>query len=288
MFQTLIDVPTLARHLTDPRWCVIDCRHDLGDFGAGARHYAASHLPGAHFARIEEDLSGPRTPETGRHPLPDPEALLALLRGFGVDDDTQVVAYDASGGVFASRLWWLVRSLGHASVAVLDGGWQRWLAEGGAVSHEPPLARPGTLKRRPPLTALVTTPDVEAELHRGEAGRTFLLVDARSPERYRGEHEPIDPVAGHIPGALLRPWQENLAPDGRFKEPGLLAQEFRGVFGPGPQLPVAHTCGSGVTACHNLLAMVVAGWPVEPLLYAGSFSEWIRDPMHPVVTGPAP
>lgn len=283
MHRTLVDAPTLAKQIGSPKLCILDCRHDLGDFSAGRTAYLAGHIPGAAFADGEQTLSGPKSPTTGRHPLPDPDALVAFLRAAGVNDDTQVVAYDAGGGAFASRAWWLLRWLGHDAVAVLDGGFKAWLESGGAVETTEPSPAPGNFTRREPLVAALTTDNIVANLK----SQSFLLVDARTPERYRGESEPIDPVAGHVPGAVVRPWQSNLGADGRFKSPAQLRDELQALMKEHGSRParVAHMCGSGVTACHNVLAMAIAGFDDAPALYAGSWSEWIRDPARPIARG---
>lgn len=279
---TLVDAAQLEAHLFDADWCVIDCRHDLADPDAGYAAWRAAHIPGATFAHLDRDLSGAVTPATGRHPLPDPEHLVAIFREWGIDDDTQIVAYDAQGGSFAARLWWLARWLGHARVAVLDGGWAAWLAATGWRSVEAPDRAAGRFRRRPSLVAAADAERVLAT--RGDAGT--LLVDARAPERYAGAVEPIDAVAGHIPGAVNRCWQANLQ-DGRFKPAAQLRAEFDALLAGRPATAVIHQCGSGVTAAHNALAMEIAGLP-GAALYPGSWSEWIRDPARPVATGLTP
>lgn len=283
MHRTLIDAPTLASLLGAPGLVVLDCRHELADFSAGRRAYDAGHVPSALFADGETVLSGPKSESTGRHPLPEPDALVAFLRAAGVSDDTQVVVYDASGGAFASRAWWLLRWLGHEKVAVLDGGWKAWTEGGFPVDTSTPTPRPGVLTRREPLVAALTTANVVANLK----SESFLLVDARTPERFRGEVEPIDPVAGHVPGAIVRPWQQNLGPDGRFKPAATLREEWLALTREHQSRParLAHMCGSGVTACHNVLSMAIAGFDDAPALYAGSWSEWIRDPSRPIARG---
>ena len=277
---TLVTVEQLRSHLEDPGWCVLDVRHDLMDVTAGRRAYDAGHIPGAAFASTDDDLSGAKTGRNGRHPLPGRENLVQTFRRWGVDDDTQIVAYDAQGGNFAVRLWWLARWLGHARVAVLDGGWPVWLARTGLSSTERPTRMPGHFTVRPSLMPLVEVDDIVRNLE----SRERLVLDARTPERYRGEQEPIDPVAGHIPGARNRPWQRNLNPDQTFKSPQSLRQEFEAALGSRAPGQVAHQCGSGVTACHNLLAMELAGLPGSAL-YAGSWSEWIADAARPVAVG---
>jgi thiosulfate/3-mercaptopyruvate sulfurtransferase len=282
MNTTLVTVEELEAHLFDRVWCVVDCRHDLMDFEAGWGAYRAGHIPGATFASVEEDLSGEKTGSNGRHPLPKREDLVEVFCDWGIDDDTQLVAYDAQGGQFAVRLWWLARWLGHAKVAVLDGGWQAWLAKTNWPSTAAPDRERGTFGARAPLVAIATAGEVLAA--RGDPAA--LLVDARAPERFEGRIEPIDPVAGHIPGAVDRFWQDNLAarPDGRFKSPQQLRAEFeRLLAGRAPQQMLVY-CGSGVTSCHHVLAMEHAGLS-GARLYAGSWSEWIADPQRPVAKG---
>jgi thiosulfate/3-mercaptopyruvate sulfurtransferase len=281
--RTLVEPETLYRRLGAPGWAIFDCRFDLAETGRGLGEYHQSHIPGARYAHLDHDLSGPITGTTGRHPLPDPGVLCRWLGDNGVGPDTQVVAYDDSFGTMAVRLWWLLRWLGHRRVAVLDGGWQAWQAARFASSPELPESQgqapyPG----RPRPDMLVTTEQVLADLGRGD----WLLLDARTPERFSGELEPIDPVAGHIPGARSLPLQRNLDSEGRFLPAQRLHALYRKVLDGWPPERTACLCGSGVTACHNLLALEIAGLP-GARLYAGSWSEWIRDPARPVTTGPA-
>lgn len=282
-YTTLIAADTLRQHLRDPRWRIFDVRHDLLDTSAGARAYAAGHVPGAQFAGIDDALSGAKSGSNGRHPLPQRAALIERFRAWGIGHDTQIVAYDAQGGQFAGRLWWLARWLGHEAVAVLDGGWPAWLATDGKVDTAVPAPARSDFHEGQSLVRVLAAADVLAAL----GDDTRLLLDARMPERYRGEQEPIDPVAGHIPGALNRPWAHNLQPDQRFKPPAQLRAEFDALLGGHAPADVTHQCGSGVTACHNLLAMQVAGLP-GAALYSGSWSEWIADPSRPVATGATP
>ncbi|NRR33675.1 sulfurtransferase [Oxalobacteraceae bacterium] len=282
MHSTLIDAATLAAHVTDSHWVILDCRHDLMNPSAGRDGYAIGHIQNAQFASIDDDLSGPKGGSgagfRGRHPLPERVALIDTLRGWGIDDDTQVVAYDAHGGMYAARLWWLLRWIGHPAVAVLDGGLAAWQAQG--LPLVTPVATParGHLNERPTLTSTVTAADIVANL--ASAERT--VIDARAPDRFRGENETMDPVGGHIPGAKNRFFKDNLAADGRFKDAAQLKQEFTPLFAL-PQAAILQ-CGSGVTACHNLLAMEVAGLG-GAALYPGSWSEWCADPARPVATG---
>ena len=281
VFRTLVSVDDLRSHLFDQDWCVIDCRHNLMDFAEGWRLYQEGHIPGAAFAHIEDDLAGPKTGRNGRHPLPDREALVSHFREWGIGNDTQIVGYDAQGGQYAVRLWWLARWLGHERVAVLDGGWPAWLAATQWSSTELPEREPGTFAPGPSLVRVV---DASGALAAG-ADANQLLVDARTGERFRGEQEPIDPVAGHIPGAVNRFWQDNLTPGGTFKPAAQLRAEYERLLGGHAPQAVTHNCGSGVTACHNVLAMEHAGL-AGSALYAGSWSEWVADPARPVATGP--
>lgn len=283
IYTTLIAADTLQQHLGNPKWKFFDVRHDLMDLAAGARAYAAGHVPGAQFAGIDHDLSGAKDGSNGRHPLPPRAALVERFRAWGIASDTQIVAYDAQGGQFAGRLWWLARWLGHEAVAVLDGGWPAWQAAGGALDTTVPAPARSDFHEGASLVRTLTAADVLAALD----DDTRLLLDARMPERYRGEQEPIDPVAGHIPGALNRPWAHNLQSDQRFKPPAQLREEFMALLGARTADDVAHQCGSGVTACHNVLAMHIAGLS-GTALYAGSWSEWIADPSRPVSTGAEP
>ena len=276
---TLIDASTLHAHRNDPNWVVMDCRFSLADPEAGRRAYRDSHLPGAHYAHLDEDLSDPITPTTGRHPLPDPERLAQKLGAWGIGHDTQVVAYDDMGGMLAAaRLWWLLRWLGHTACAVLDGGLPTWRRAGLPLTAEMPAARP---------TAFVPQPDDRLWMSTEQVltlSATEVLLDARAAARYRGEMEPIDPVAGHIPGALNLPTDGNLTPEGHFLPVAALRERFAAALNDRSPATVIHACGSGVTACHNLLAMEAADLGGSRL-YAGSWSEWIRDPQRAVAVG---
>jgi thiosulfate/3-mercaptopyruvate sulfurtransferase len=278
-YSTLIGARELAQHLDEPDWRIFDCRHDLGDGGFGRAAYARAHLPGAQFLHLDEDLSGPMTGTNGRHPLPDPARLAARLAQCGVGNDTQVIAYDDAGGMFAGRLWWLLRWLGHRRVAVLDGGLIAWCEAGQALNAEVPRPEPATLEisLQP---AAVDTAYVLDHLEKTD----MLLIDARSPDRYRGENETLDPVAGHIPGAINRFFRDNLGANGCFKQASVLREELGALLKGQDAHRVIHQCGSGVTACHNLLAMESAGLSGSRL-YAGSWSEWCADPSRPVATG---
>ena len=282
-FTTLVSVEETAAHLRDPQWVICDCRHDLADHSAGYRAYRAGHIPGARFLHLDADLSGPKTGLNGRHPLPHPSTFALRLGALGIANDSQVVAYDESGGVYASRLWWMLRWVGHTKVAVLDGGWQAWQSAKLPYTVEQPVVDPVSFSARPQPQQAVDS----AQLLDGIKGNRALVLDARSSERYRGENETLDPVAGHIPGALNRFFKLNLGDDGRFKAPAALKNEFGALLdGHGPA-EVVHQCGSGVTACHNLLAMEVAGL-AGSRLYPGSWSEWVSDRRRPVATGARP
>jgi thiosulfate/3-mercaptopyruvate sulfurtransferase len=238
-----------------------------------------AHIPGARFMHMDRDLSGAKTGRNGRHPLPDAAALAAMLGAAGIDAAKQVVAYDQNRGMWASRLWWLLRWLGHDAVAVLDGGLDKWNAEGRPLTSELPTPAAATFAARTPGPAASASEILD---HLADA--SILVLDARAPERYRGDLEPLDAVAGHIPGARNRPYNENLTPQGIFKPAPLLRAEFAALLGPASPAAVVHQCGSGVTACHNVLAMAVAGL-AGSRLYPGSWSEWIADPARPVARG---
>ena len=275
-YTALVAAATLAAHLDDPAWLVIDVRHQLADTGYGECIYAENHIPGAVFLHCDCDLSGPMTGSNGRHPLPAVEKLAARLGEIGIGPQTQVVIYDDAQGMIAGRLWWLLRWLGHEQVAVLDGGLQAWQAAGGALTTELPLLRPTT------FTAKVRDTMVDADYVQAFLQTSRMhLVDARSPDRFRGENETIDPVGGHIPGAVNRFFRENLRADGRFKPAAELRAEWLMVLAGASPEQVVHQCGSGVSACHNILAMEIAGLPGSRL-YAGSWSEWCTDCGRPV------
>ena len=284
MLTTLISADALAARLgdatgPDSRWLIVDCRFDLAQPAAGEAAYRAGHIPGALYAHLDCDLSSPITPLTGRHPLPDPEHFAATLSRWGVTADTQVIAYDADNGMYASRLWWLLRWVGHQSVAVLDGGFKAWLAAGLPTAVEIPARSPSRFQARPNRDAWLDAEQVQALAQQPD----WRLLDARAPERFAGKVEPLDTVAGHVPGAHNHPFASNLTSDGRFGAPEDLRRRYEQS-----QAGVAddHTivmCGSGVTACHLLLALEVAG-KSGARLYAGSWSEWIRNPSRGVAT----
>ena len=280
-YTTLIDPAGLAALLqSGPAPAILDASFDLGDVEAGARSFRAGHLPGSHHVDLDRDLCAPKSGTNGRHPLPGRADFARTIGALGITPETQIVVLDRQGGAYAARLWWMLRWLGHAAVAVLDGGLEAWRASGGAITADPPAApQPaGPYPEQAPLAATIDAPRLERQL--GRIG----LVDARAPERFRGEKEPIDAVAGHIPGALNRFHKANLQDDGRFKPAERLRAEFEATLGARAPGEVVHSCGSGVTACHNLLAMEHAGL-AGSLLYPGSWSEWSADPARAIARG---
>jgi thiosulfate/3-mercaptopyruvate sulfurtransferase len=281
-YTPLISAAELAQHLSDPDWIILDCRHDLGNPQTGQEAYNAGHIPHARFAHLDRDLSdkspGPNGEFRGRHPLPEREVFLETLRNWGINSDSQVVAYDAQGGMFAARLWWMLRWAGHESVAVLDGGLPAWLAQGGTLSTDVARRAAGNITLRPPLTKTVDASAILTSLAR----RDRTVIDARAPDRFRGENETLDPIGGHIPGAKNRFFKDNLSAEGRFKPAEELRSEFSGLI-EDPQSAIMQ-CGSGVTACHNLLAAEIAGLR-GAALYPGSWSEWCSDASRPVAKG---
>ncbi|AJX12114.1 3-mercaptopyruvate sulfurtransferase [Burkholderia ubonensis] len=284
-YTTLISAANLAERLAAAPASValFDCRFDLADTGAGETAYAAGHIPGAQYLHLDRDLSGRKTGTNGRHPLPTRDALVATLVDRGLKQGQQVVAYDAQGGSYAARLWWLLRWLGHDSVAVLDGGLQAWQAAGQPLTTETQHPSRGDFRAQAPLESTVDAQAVLANL----TSHARVVIDARAADRYRGENETIDPVGGHIPGARNRFFKDNLAADGRFKTGHELRETFSALLaGTEPNLAILQ-CGSGVTACHNALAMEIAGLHGASL-YPGSWSEWCADPSRPIATGPNP
>ena len=270
--STLVSTEELSRELA--AWRVFDCRHDLARPELGEAQYRESHVPGALFASLDRDLSAPKTGKNGRHPLPEPEQFGRFLRRSGLKPTDHVVCYDAANGAMAARLWWMLRWLGHENVAVLDGGFARWTRENRPVTAEVPRFAPSEYPVRINEELAVSVRTVQRRL--GQQ----LLLDARAPARYRGEHEPIDPEAGRIPGARNRFNMDNVNADGTFKSPQELKQAFEAVLAGRRPHETVNYCGSGVAACHNLLALEIAGLPGGKL-YAGSWSEWIADPGRP-------
>lgn len=280
MYTTLIDPEQLANSLRHPQWVLVDCRFNLAEPGAGEGAYNQSHIPGAHYAHLDRDLSGARTATTGRHPLPDPARLAARFGEWGIGANTQVVAYDEGSGAFAARLWWLLRWMGHAAVAVLDGGFKAWTQHNLPVEHAPPQHLDAHFS---PAASLCEPVDATFVAAMWNTDRD-RLIDVRAAARFAGESEPIDKVAGHIPGALNIPFDRNLTERGTFRTPDQLRQLYSPQLPPQGAQRVVVMCGSGVTACHTLLALEHAGLH-GARLYAGSWSEWITDPARPVATG---
>jgi thiosulfate/3-mercaptopyruvate sulfurtransferase len=283
-YTTLISTAELSEHLGDPGWVVCDCRFDLAAPGWGRQQYLQSHIPGAVYADLNEDLSALVIPgKTGRHPLPEIDALSRKLSEWGIADGVQVVAYDnypEKAVTGAARLWWLLRWLGHDRVAVLDGAWMAWQYEGREVDNAIETPQPGRFVPRP-------RPELTASSQQMEAWRldpAYRVFDSRSADRYRGENETIDPVAGHVPGAISAPFADNSSSDGHFLNREVLRRRFSDLLGDTLAEKAVFYCGSGVTAAYNLLALAYAGLG-EARLYGGSWSEWITDPSRPVTTG---
>ncbi len=280
-YSTIVSTDILAGNI-DASWAVIDCRFDLQDEQWGYAQYREAHVPGAIYASLSDDLAGPRTGSNGRHPLPSVEALAALFGRFGIDQHTQVVVYDQDAGLYASRAWWSLRYLGHDAVALLDGGWAKWRREGRPTRGGDETRTPTRFDARPRPEMHATIADVVARV---SDGRT-RLVDARGAERFEGRTEPLDRVAGHIPGAANHFYKSNLADDGTMLPPERLRERFAQTLAGSAPADTVMYCGSGVSACHNLLAMQHAGL-TGTALYAGSWSEWSSDPSRPVEKGPA-
>lgn len=283
MPTTVVETEELAGHAGERSWRLVDCRFDLRDPAAGELAYEAGHIPGAVYAHLDRDLSGPKTGSNGRHPLPDAGILAQTFGRLGIGPATQVVAYDQDSGQFASRLWWMLRWLGHDLAAVLNGGLAKWVSEGRPTRVGIEIADPQTFTAQPRAEMLASLADVGDASRRG----VWSLVDARAPERYRGEIEPIDRVAGHIPGAHNHFFQTNLTDRGLLRARSELESGFRQTLGGTPAAKVICYCGSGVTACQNLLALEHAGLR-GARLYVGSWSEWSSDPSRPVATGDDP
>ncbi len=280
-YTTVISTAELARHLDNANWVIVDCRFALDNTERGSQDYAAAHIPGAVYAHLDHDLSGKVIHgETGRHPLPTVEHAAQTFGAWGIASGVQVVAYDDNNGSYAARLWWLLRWLGHENVAVLDGGWAAWKREELPISTSVQARIPATFEAAPDDNLIADTASVE-HLRQDAA---YRVVDSRAPERYRGDVEPIDPVAGHIPGAINLPFAANVNPDGTFKSPDELRSRFGTLLHDVPAEQTVFYCGSGVTAAHNVLSYAHAGLG-DARLYPGSWSEWIADPERPVARG---
>jgi thiosulfate/3-mercaptopyruvate sulfurtransferase len=277
----LIAPRDLHTHLDDPRWRIVDCRFELAQPEQGREDYLSAHIPGAVYAHLDRDLAAPVTPSSGRHPLPQPAAFAATLGRWGIAPDTAVVVYDQGGGAIAARLWWMLRWLGHGTVLMLDGGFEAWRRAGLETSTDIPAIEPTTYPASADDSMIVNTAELPGLLERGE-----LLVDAREAERYAGLKEPIDAVAGHVPGARNFPFRKSLREDGTWRSEEELERAWAALLGGGPGRAWITMCGSGVTACHLAVSAELAGFRA-PRLYVGSFSEWIRDRRRPVAGGPA-
>lgn len=280
IFTDLISVSELDALQRESACNIVDCRFNLMNTEQGQEEFLQGHIPGAVYAHLDDDLANPVTPESGRHPLPDVDAFVSKLVNWGIDNDSQVVVYDHGSGAIAARLWWLLRWLGHEKVAVLDGGFSAWEAAGGALETEVTASRSAGFRAVPDATMIATTVEIAQAL---ESGREFDLVDARDPARFRGEVEPIDAVAGHIPGALNLPFPQCANADGTWLPAEKLKAAWDQMVPERPERPLIAMCGSGVTACHLLISARLAG-RAEPRLYVGSWSEWIRDNGRPVET----
>jgi thiosulfate/3-mercaptopyruvate sulfurtransferase len=277
-YRKLIEVAELQDLLGSAECRVVDCRFDLLQPQKGRTEYLAGHIPGALYADLDQDLAGPVTKDSGRHPLPDTNVFRATLQGWGIGPGTQVVVYDYASGALAARLWWMLRWFGHSQVAVLNGGLKAWIAGDGTLATEVPEFPESTLLETPDSDRVITTDEVYSMLGKSDEMR---LVDARDRARFTGQTEPIDPVAGHVPGAINFPFSDNLNADGTWKSSQELRQAWAGLLGSGTPPPFSVMCGSGVTACHLVLSAAIAGLP-EPRVYIGSWSEWLRDAARPV------
>lgn len=279
-YTKLVNVSQLMGLATSSGCRVVDCRFNLMQPEKGRQDYLGGHIPGAVFADLDRDLAGTVTADSGRHPLPAVDDFAECIRNWGITNSTQVVVYDGGNGALAARLWWMLRWLGHEKVALLDGGLGAWLTAGGELeSHEPDIAV-AEFKPHPDQSLIATTEEISAGV---AAGMEFSLLDARDAVRFAGQTEPIDPVAGHIPGAINLPLTENIDTDGLWRPAGDLKQMWQEVLAGKEKLPLTAMCGSGVTACHLVLSAQIAGLP-EPKVYVGSWSEWIRDDSRPVAT----
>lgn len=282
-YNYLIRVDELRQQLNEPHWRVVDCRFDLMQPAKGCEEYRQDHIPGAQYANLDQDLAGPVTASTGRHPLPAADAFALTLSAWGIGEDSQVIVYDHASGAIAARLWWMLRWLGHEHVAVLDGGYAAWQKGGYPVSHRDETIVRARFQPLPDAGLIISTDELLASL---KAGGGPPIVDARASLRYAGSSEALDPVAGHIPGAVNHPFSESVAADGTWKSRDELQAGWAGVFGDARGGAWVSMCGSGVSACHLALSARLAGYP-EPRLYVGSWSEWILDPDRPIATDAA-
>ncbi len=278
-YTTIISSQDLAKNLENPNWVVFDCRSSLSDHNAGQNAYLEGHIPNAQYCHLEDDFSSAITETSGRHPLPDMDQLTRKVGNWGVENNTQIIVYDDANGAYAVRMWWQLQALGHEKVAVLDGGINQWIKEKRQTSSELPVVSTKTFTANFDQQSTLTTEQIQQNLK----DKTFTLLDARTPERFRGEAEPIDIMAGRIPNAVNRAFQLNLDENGLFLSAEELKQQFTPILAEANN-DIVHMCGSGVTACHNILAMEIAGF-TETRLYIGSWSEWISDDKRPRITG---
>jgi len=279
MFSTLINPEDLVKNLQNPDWVVFDCRFSLAEPDAGQLSYIQGHIPNARYVNLDHDLSSPKTATTGRHPLPNVDVFASKLSMWGVNKNTQVVIYDSAEGAFAARMWWMLRWLGHDAVALLNGGFERWQNEGHPVTAKLPDLTPRQFIAQPNADMLIDADAVETARQAGK-----IIIDARGPDRFAGQNETLDPIGGHVPSAINMPFMGNLAENKTFLSENELKDRFTQVFGQTPSEEVINMCGSGVTACHNLLAMEMIGM-TDSKLYVGSWSDWITTPSRPVATG---
>lgn len=278
-YTTLVSPSTLKENIDNPDWVILDCRLVLSDPDAGRKAYIDNHIPNSHYVHIEQDFSSEVTPESGRHPLPDMQKVTKYLGELGIDSNKQVVVYDDTFGAYAVRAWWQLRALGHNNVAVLDGGLLGWLMHSFRLTKDIPEAKPTSFDGKFDDRSVTTTEQIAANLQ----DKTFTVLDARTPERFKGEEEPIDTVAGHIPDAVNRPFQANLDEKGYFLSADKLKEAFEPIVENANNHQIVNMCGSGISAVHNMLAMEIAGLG-DSKLYLGSWSEWIRDSKRPIAT----
>ena len=278
-YSTIVSTEVLAENVSNSDWEILDCRISLTDHDAGLKGYRENHIPYAQFCHIEDDFCSPITDQSGRHPLPDIPKLLQKLGNIGINNNTQVIVYDDANGAYASRVWWQLRELGHYNVAVLDGGITQWIKEGRELTQLVPNIDATEYSGSFNTKSVVTTDQVLQNL----SEHTFTLLDARTIERFKGDEEPIDPIAGRIPDSINRPFQQNLDENGLFLSTDKLKEQFENLIEE-TDMPIVHLCGSGITACHNKLAMEIAGLAGSKV-YIGSWSEWIRNPERPIATG---
>lgn len=279
IYSSIISADLLQQHLNDPNWRIVDCRFNLKATDEGMSLYQMEHIPNAIYAHLDHDLSAPVSNSSGRHPLPDVETFKLKLGSLGIDGSKQVVVYDDAAGSYAARLWWMLRWLGHEAVAVLDGGFTLWKQQGLPTTNTLPRIEPTTFVGKPTMNMLMNSNDIQENLNKS----SICLIDVRDPQRYSGLEEPIDKVAGHVPGAINVPWKTNIADNGMYRSRAELYDQYHKLLQDAAGKNVVFMCGSGVTACHSLIALEYIGI-TGAKLYPGSWSEWITDPNRPVAT----